>query len=61
VCSSDLRICVALSRVESVPPETVRYLNRLSDAFFVWSRWASHMEGTPETLWDPNRRDMMSL
>ena len=55
VCRRAERVCVALSRVESVPPEAVRYLNRLSDALFVWSRWASHLTGAPETLWDPNR------
>ena len=49
------RAVVALGRVETVPPEAVRYLNRLSDALFVWSRWASHITGAPETLWEPNR------
>jgi len=33
----------------------VRYLNRLSDALFVWSRWANQILGEPETLWDPNQ------
>jgi cob(I)alamin adenosyltransferase len=46
---------VALAREESVPPETVRYLNRLSDALFVWSRWASHVALAAETLWEPNQ------
>jgi cob(I)alamin adenosyltransferase len=46
---------VALARVESVPPEAVYYLNRLSDALFVWSRWASRVTGSPETLWEPNQ------
>jgi len=55
VCRRAERACVALSRVEPVPPEAVRYLNRLSDAFFVWSRWASYVAGAPETLWEPNR------
>jgi cob(I)alamin adenosyltransferase len=55
VCRRAERRCVTLSRVESVPPEAIRYLNRLSDAFFVWSRWASHLANAPETLWDPNR------
>src|SRR5438309_7615756 len=54
VCRRAERICVALAREEEVPPEAVRYLNRLSDAFFVWSRWASHRLGVPETLWEPN-------
>jgi cob(I)alamin adenosyltransferase len=55
VCRRAERACVALSRAEDVPPETVRYLNRLSDALFVWSRWASHASGEAETLWEPNR------
>ena len=55
VCRRAERACVALSRTESVPAEAVRYLNRLGDALFVWSRWASHVAGTPETLWEPNQ------
>jgi cob(I)alamin adenosyltransferase len=55
VCRRAERACVALSRVESVPPETVRYLNRLSDALFVWARWAAHTGGAAETLWEPNQ------
>ena len=55
VCRRAERLVVALSRVEEVPPETVRYLNRLSDAFFVWGRWANHVLGTPEVLWEPNK------
>jgi cob(I)alamin adenosyltransferase len=55
VCRRAERVCVALARAESVPGETVRYLNRLSDALFVWSRWASHAAGSDETLWEPNR------
>jgi cob(I)alamin adenosyltransferase len=53
VCRRAERALITLSRVEEVPPETIRYLNRLSDAFFVWSRWVSRVDG--ETLWDPNR------
>jgi cob(I)alamin adenosyltransferase len=55
VCRRAERATVALGRVESVPPEAVRYLNRLSDALFVWSRWASHVTGAAETLWKPNQ------
>jgi cob(I)alamin adenosyltransferase len=55
VCRRAERECVALTRVEDVPPEAVRYLNRLSDSLFVWSRWASHTTGVAETLWEPNR------
>lgn len=54
VCRRAERLCVALVREEGLDSEPVRYLNRLSDAFFVWSRWASHVAGVPEVLWDPN-------
>jgi cob(I)alamin adenosyltransferase len=55
VCRRAERELVALAREENIPPETVRYLNRLSDALFVWSRWASHVARVPETLWEPNQ------
>jgi cob(I)alamin adenosyltransferase len=55
VCRRAERATVALGRVESVPPEAVCYLNRLSDALFVFGRWASHVTGAPETLWEPNQ------
>ena len=54
VCRRAERLLVRLAREQSVPEEAVRYLNRLSDAFFVWSRWANHLLGVPETLWQPN-------
>ncbi len=55
VCRRAERACVALAREADVPPEALRYLNRLGDAFFVWSRWAARAAGAPETLWEPNR------
>jgi cob(I)alamin adenosyltransferase len=57
VCRRAERLCVSLAHEEEVPPETLPYLNRLGDAFYVWSRWASLVLGQPETLWDPNRTD----
>ena len=55
VCRRAERVLTALARAEAVPGEAVKYLNRLGDAFFVWSRWASRQCGAPETLWEPNR------
>jgi cob(I)alamin adenosyltransferase len=55
VCRRAERQVTALAREEPVPAEAVQYLNRLGDAFFVWSRWASRLSGAPETLWEPNR------
>jgi cob(I)alamin adenosyltransferase len=54
VCRRAERLLVRLAREQSVPAETLQYLNRLSDALFVWSRWANHMLGASETLWEPN-------
>jgi cob(I)alamin adenosyltransferase len=55
VCRRAERRLVTLARGEPVPPEAVKYLNRLSDALFVWSRWSSVQAGVAETLWEPNR------
>ena len=55
VCRRAERICVTLARAEPLDDAIIRYLNRLSDALFVWSRWASHTLGVPEILWEPNR------
>ncbi len=54
VCRRAERLLVQLGSGEPVPAESVQYLNRLSDALFVWSRWANHILGTQETLWEPN-------
>lgn len=55
VCRRAERRAVELSRGAPVDAEAIRYLNRLSDAFFVWSRWATVKLGAPEVLWEPNR------
>lgn len=55
VCRRAERLAVALSRTETVPPVAIHYLNRLSDAFFVWARWAAHTTGAPEVLWRPEQ------
>ena len=55
ICRRAERVTVALARQEPVPSEAIQYLNRLSDALFVLSRWASHLCSEGETLWDPNQ------
>ncbi len=54
ICRRAERICVGLDRETPIDPAIITYLNRLSDAFFVWSRWASHQTQTAEVLWEPN-------
>jgi cob(I)alamin adenosyltransferase len=52
VCRRAERLCAALEHGDH---DTLKYLNRLGDAFFVWSRWANHRLGIAETLWAPNQ------
>ncbi len=61
VCRRAERLLVRFARQASVPEDAVRYLNRLSDALFVWSRWANHILGVPEALWEPNATASGSL
>jgi len=44
---------VALGREAEVTSHSLKYLNRLSDAFFVFGRWAAHADGEAEPLWVP--------
>lgn len=55
ICRRAERLVVTLNRAEAVPEEALQYLNRLSDALFVWSRWVNHVMSVPEVLWEPNR------
>ena len=55
VCRRAERLVVSLAREVSVPTEAIQYLNRLSDALFVWSRWVNHTLGVAEVLWQPNQ------
>jgi cob(I)alamin adenosyltransferase len=55
ICRRAERLAVSLAREEDIPVEIVQYLNRLSDAMFVWSRWVNHVMGVPEVLWEPNQ------
>ena len=55
VCRRAERRAVCLSQNEKVAPENIRYLNRLSDTLFVWSRRVSHILGDEENLWEPNK------
>jgi cob(I)alamin adenosyltransferase len=52
VCRRAERRAVALDRVESLAPNAVRYLNRLSDLLFVLARVANHRAGVPDVEWE---------
>ena len=46
------RLCVELATMENINPEAVKYLNRLSDWFFVAARTANN-NGKDDVLWVP--------
>jgi cob(I)alamin adenosyltransferase len=52
VCRRAEREILALSRVEPVSEGPLRFVNRLSDAFFVLSRWVGRHLGESEYLWE---------
>ncbi len=52
VCRRAERLVVELAVEEDVNPEAVRYLNRLSDWFFVAGRIANN-DGKDDVLWVP--------
>ena len=51
VCRRAERLILALSRVEPIGDGPLMYVNRLSDALFVLSRWVGRHLGETEYLW----------
>jgi cob(I)alamin adenosyltransferase len=51
VCRRAEREVVALGREETLDPGIVRYLNRLSDLFFVWARLENLRAGQADVPW----------
>ena len=52
ICRRAERLVISLAESEEISRDVVRYLNRLSDALFVWSRWINHALDQPEHLWN---------
>ncbi|MES2855501.1 MAG: cob(I)yrinic acid a,c-diamide adenosyltransferase [Bdellovibrionota bacterium] len=56
VCRRAERDCVALQEAgETIEPEVIRYVNRLSDYLFVLARYICATAGRPEVLWAPRK------
>ena len=53
VCRRAERIVSTLAREQGVGDNVISYLNRLSDALFVMSRYENHVSNVPEPLWRP--------
>lgn len=56
VCRRAERRLLAVARSSEGLGVALRYMNRLSDALFVWSRWACVGTGHDEVLWNANFR-----
>jgi cob(I)alamin adenosyltransferase len=52
VCRRAEREAVTLAREQDIGAFALPYLNRLSDALFVMSRFENKQRGIPEPLWD---------
>lgn len=53
VCRRAERLIITLrEREPEVSVQVVHYVNRLSDALFVWARFVNHVLGAPEHLWN---------
>ncbi len=50
------RECVDLSQIETLRPELIRYLNRLSDYLFVAARYLNKLSHAPEHQWIPKKK-----
>jgi cob(I)alamin adenosyltransferase len=51
VCRRAEREILRFSREEDINPNVIKYVNRLSDLFFVLSRWIAEQTGEQEYLW----------
>jgi cob(I)alamin adenosyltransferase len=53
ICRRAERLLLTLRETdEGISPDALRYLNRLSDALFVWARWINADLNEPEYLWN---------
>jgi cob(I)alamin adenosyltransferase len=52
VCRRAERLAVALAREEAIGEFVVKYLNRLSDALFVMSRWENRHRNVADVTWN---------
>ncbi len=56
VCRRAERLAVHLNDTDSVDPVILKYLNRLSDWLFSFSRLITHRTGSPEIAWTPRSK-----
>lgn len=59
VCRRAERRIVSLNKLDAVNPESLKYLNRLSDLLFVAARYINKHQGEPDVLWQPGRHELV--
>ena len=57
ICRRAERRCVLLHQKETMNPEVIRLLNRLSDLLFVMARVANHRAEIPDRIWLSQNRN----
>jgi cob(I)alamin adenosyltransferase len=55
VCRRAERLIISLAKEEEVEASVIKYINRLSDALFVFGRWVNINLGENEILWEPGK------
>ncbi len=50
------RLLITLDSRDAISEHVLHFVNRLSDALFVWSRWINHALDRPEHLWNAATR-----
>ncbi|MCF7825185.1 MAG: cob(I)yrinic acid a,c-diamide adenosyltransferase [Candidatus Marinimicrobia bacterium] len=56
VCRRAERSIITLAHTETVSPEIIQYVNRLSDLLFVMARFENHRSGNQEVYWKNPRK-----
>lgn len=54
ICRRAERLLVGLDQAQSAPPQSLAYLNRLSDWLFVQARFINHLARIDDVPWKPN-------
>jgi cob(I)alamin adenosyltransferase len=56
VCRRAERRMISLNKVENLNPQTLIYINRLSDLLFVFARYMNHKKGIADILWTNTKK-----
>jgi len=56
VCRRAERIIVNLNLIESIKPELLQYINRLSDYLFVLARYEAKALNANEVVWQSRKK-----